>query len=117
VTPSAQYRRARHDLTGALDQLIARGRSLASSRYGNRHALAMIRDLRPLRTDVSEAITYAVLAARAAGHSWAEVAAELSLDEDFTREHYEPIERLWTEQHTIDVSARLFGVRPLRRIG
>lgn len=96
-TPSPTlYKRARRDLSGVSQDLIGRVEALLRLRYGARNRGALIAEARRLRADVIDVVTLAVLAERASGATWAEVATALSLDERFVVEHYEPIERQWS---------------------
>lgn len=92
---TAAYRRGRRDLHGVLEDLITRAQRLSEARYLRAQRGTLIEEARRLRAQSIDVVTYAVLSERAAGASWTDVAAALSLDETFVVEHYEPIERQW----------------------
>jgi hypothetical protein len=89
---TAMHRRARRDLEAALEDLIVRAKTLIASTDDDQ----IIEMARRIRAESIDVTTYAVLARRAGGASWAEIAVALSLDETFVREHYEPIEARWS---------------------
>lgn len=111
------YRRARNDLKTALRELTERGAALATTRYVKSHRGSLIHAARLIRADSIDVVTYAVLAERAAGASWTEVAKALGLDERFVREHYEAVEAQWNSGGGVGPVERTYEEsQPLRVI-
>ena len=108
------YRRARRDLTTALAALIERGRRLALTRHHRCDAVLLIDDARRVRADAVEVVTFAVVTALAAGHSWTEVAEHLSVDEAFARDHYGPLVEQWKGRRNVGPRIHLVGGQPRR---
>lgn len=89
---TAIYQRARQELKAALEDLTARADRLIRARYRRGE---LIRSARMLRVDAIDIVTMAVLAERAKGATWDDVAEALTLPVKFVIEHYEPLERQW----------------------
>lgn len=89
----ARYRRARRDLRDVLADLQALGTTLGKARYVRKGSLVE-GALQVQAADV-DVVTLAVLAERAAGASWGDIAKALREDVAFVREHYGPIEAQW----------------------
>lgn len=94
AVPLPHAARANGDLSAVLGALTRRAYDLLAIGRGADRG-TMIAAARRIRVDANTAVTYAVLAERASGASWREVATALCEDEEFVREHYGPIEQRW----------------------
>lgn len=92
---ASTFKRARRDLQQALAGLTQRGERLAGARYVRARRGSLITAARRIRAESIDVVTLAVIAEHTAGATWAEIAEALAQDEQWVREHYEPIEAEW----------------------